>query len=151
LARQILIVLASLLVAVAPARAQSSDVTTVEIQVGDNMRFTPSVINARPGEKLRIVLKGMGKIPKTGMAHNFVLLKRGVSPQAFADKSSAARDTEFIVPALQDQMIIASHLVGPGEESEVTFTAPDRAGEYVFLCTFPGHFKLGMKGQLIVK
>ena len=148
---QTLIVVASLLLAVGPVSGQTSEAKLVEIQVGDNMRLTPSVINARPGERLRVVLKDVGKIPKTGMGHNFVLLKSGVSPQAFADKSSQARETDFLVPALKEQVLVATELVGPGEQSEVTFEAPAQPGEYVFLCTFPGHFKLGMRGQLIVK
>jgi azurin len=149
--RHILVVGAALMLTISPASGQTPNATLVEIEVGDNMRYTPSVINARPGERIRVVLKDVGKIPKTGMGHNFVLLKSGVSAQAFVDKSSLARETDFLVPALQDQVIAASQLVGPGEQSEVTFEAPARAGEYVFLCTFPGHFKLGMKGQLVVR
>ncbi|HUO64394.1 MAG TPA: plastocyanin/azurin family copper-binding protein [Terriglobales bacterium] len=33
----------------------------------------------------------------------------------------------------------------------MTFEAPMEPGEYTFVCSFPGHFALGMKGQLIVK
>ena len=34
--------------------------------------------------------------------------------------------------------------------STATFTAP-AAGNYIFLCTFPGHYVAGMKGTLTVK
>ncbi len=149
--RQILVVVAPLLSAVAPVAGQPPDVSLIEIQVGDNMRFTPSVINASPGGQVRVVLKGVGKIPKTAMGHNFVLLKTGSDPKAFVDKSSPARETDFVVPAMKDQVIAATPLVGPDETIDVTFAAPKKAGEYAFVCTFPGHFKLGMKGQLIVK
>jgi azurin len=150
-ARQALVGVASASVAIGSAAAQPGEVATIEIQVADNMRFTPAVINARPGGRLRIVLKNTGKLPKTAMAHNFVLLTRGTNPKSFVDKSSAAQETGFIVPALREQVIAATALVGSGETGEVTFDAPAEAGEYVFVCTFPGHFNLGMKGLLIVK
>jgi azurin len=143
--------LVPLLIAVAPASGQPSAVTSVELQVGDNMRFTPAVITVRPGERVRVVLRGVGKIPKTAMAHNFVLLRNGTDPKAFVEKSSEARESGFIAPGLRERVIAATSLVGPGESVDVTFEAPSSAGEYTFLCTFPSHFKLGMKGQLIVK
>ena len=34
---------------------------------------------------------------------------------------------------------------------EVTFDAPTEPGEYVYLCSFPGHYAAGMKGLLVVK
>ena len=67
------------------------------------------------------------------------------------EKSSPARETDFLTPALRDQVIAATQVVGPAESAEVTFEAPAQPGEYPFVCTFPGHFKLGMKGQLTVK
>ncbi len=42
-------------------------------------------------------------------------------------------------------------LLGPRETGEVTFTAPSEPGRYPFLCTFPGHYVIGMKGELVVK
>lgn len=150
-ARRALVAVASGLVAIGAAAGQPGEVRTVEIQVADNMRFSPALINARPGERLRVVLRNGGKMPKTAMAHNFVLLKRGTNPKSFVDKSSAAAEAGFIAPALNEQVMAATALVGSGETSEVTFEAPAQAGEYTFVCTFPGHFNLGMKGLLVVK
>lgn len=132
-----------------PAPAQPA-ARTVEIQVGDNMRFTPSRIDARPGERIHVVLKDVGTMPKTAMAHNFVLVRKGVDPRAFADKSATARDAGYIAPALRSQVLAATNLVGPGETAEVTFTAPQQPGDYTFLCSFPGHFVVGMRGTLVV-
>jgi azurin len=123
---------------------------TIEIQAGDNMRFTPDRITARPGESLHVVLKDAGTMPKAAMAHNFVLLKKGADAKAFADKSAGARDSDFIAPAVKDQALAATKLVGPGEATDVTFQAP-AAGTYTFICSFPGHYALGMKGTLVVK
>ena len=125
-------------------------VRTVEIQVGDNMKYSVGAITAKPGENLRVVLKDVGKMPKLAMAHNFVLLKKGVDPKRFVDLSASERDNDFIAPALKNQVLATTGLVGPGETREVTFEVPADPGTYTFVCTFPGHFALGMKGALIV-
>jgi len=132
------------------APAQPLTARTIEIRVGDNMRFTPARIDARPGEQVRVVLKDVGTMPKTAMSHNFVLLRKGADPKAFADKSASARDTSYIGPALKGEVLASTPLVGPGETAEVTFTAPQQAGEYTFLCSFPGHFAVGMRGTFVV-
>src|SRR3954452_5125390 len=43
----------------------------------------------------------------------------------------------------------ATHLLNGGEAERVNFTAPAKAGEYVFLCTFPGHW-IRMYGVMLV-
>jgi azurin len=138
------------LAAAISAGAQGPPTKVVEIEVGDNMRFSPATIEAQPGQQLRVVLKPVGKI--AALAHNFVLLKKGIGPKAFVDKASAAtKETGAIPSAMKDQVIASSPLVKSGDTGEVTFEAPTRPGEYDFVCTFPGHFNLGMRGQLVVK
>ncbi len=129
--------------------AQSSG-RSVEIVVGDNMKFSPAAFTAKPAERVTVVLKDVGQMPKVAMGHNFVLMAKGADPKAYADKAAAARDTDFIVPALKQQVLAFTKLVGPGETAEVTFTAPKQPGTYTFICSFPGHFAMGMKGTLTV-
>lgn len=128
----------------APARV-------VQLQVGDNMKFDPAAITAAPGESIKVVLKDVGTMPKVAMGHNFVLLRKASEAKAIVDKCASARDTDFIAPAVQPQLLAFTKLVGPGETVEVTFTAPAQRGDYLFVCTFPGHFAMGMKGTLTVK
>ena len=144
------VAIAVLLGAASFAMGQGAEISTIELNVGDNMHYTPAVIQAQPRQQVRIVLKGVGKLAALG--HNFVLLKRETAPKAFVDKASkATEDAGSIPPGMNDQVIVASVLVRPGESAEVTFEAPAEPGEYTFVCSFPGHFGLGMKGQLIVK
>jgi azurin len=135
----------------ASVEARQAAPRVVQIEVGDNMRFSVQAIAARPGESLKVVLKGVGQMPKVAMGHNFVLLKKAADPKAFVDKSVNARDTEFIAPAVKDQVLAHTRLVGPGETVDTTFTAPKQPGDYIYLCSFPGHYALGMKGTLTVK
>lgn len=144
------IVVVVLLCATTFAMGQGAEVSTIELQVGDNMRFTPSVIEAHPGQRLRVVVKRVGKL--AALTHNVVLLKKGTAPKEFVDKAGPATEkTGSIPPAMNDEVIVASALVRLGESAEVVFEAPPQPGEYALVCSFPGHFNLGMKGQLIVK
>lgn len=136
---------------VVPVQARQAGPRVVSIEVGDNMKFSLAAIAAKPGEQLTVVLKDIGRMPKAAMAHNFVLLKKGGNPKDFADRCASARDTDFIAPSVKDQVLASTRLVGPGETAEATFAAPRQPGDYVFLCSFPGHYALGMKGVLSVK
>jgi azurin len=85
------------------------------------------------------------------MAHNFVLLKAGVKAEDFVNAAMNARATGFIPAEMQDKVIASKGLVGPGETVDVTFNAPMKPGSYTYLCSFPGHYMIGMKGELVVK
>lgn len=136
----------------AAAQAKSTKgARTVEITAGDNMKFDVTSIRAKPGERLHVVLKSTGTAPKIAMAHNFILLKPGTSALEFNNAAMTARDTDFIPPAMKDKVIASTGLAGPGETVDVTFTAPTKPGTYEYLCSFPGHYQVGMKGELIVK
>jgi azurin len=124
---------------------------TVDLTAGDTMKYDVTSIQAKPGERLHVVLKSTGTAPKIAMAHNFVLLKEGTSPVEFNNAAMNARDTDFIPPAMKDKVIANTGLAGPGETVDVTFTAPTKPGTYTYLCSFPGHYQVGMKGELIVK
>ena len=133
----------------AKAQGAAAAARTVELTVGDNMKFDVTEITAKPGETLRVVLKSTGTMPKVAMGHNFVLLKPAVDAVEFNKAAFTARDTEFIPPAMKDGVIANTVVVGPGETAETTFKVP-AAGKYPFLCSFPGHFALGMRGTLTV-
>jgi azurin len=123
---------------------------TIELSGGDDMKYSLTTITAKPGETLHIVLKGAGTIPKIAMAHNFVALKAGVDAAKFGQDAMTARDTDYVPAARKADILASTTLAGPGETVEVTFKAP-AAGTYPYLCTFPGHFAAGMKGDLVVK
>lgn len=124
---------------------------TVEIIGTDDMKFNTNTINAKPGEQLRIRLTAKGAMPKIAMSHNVVVLKKEADPAAFATAAASARATDFIPAANKGDVIAHTGLAGNGETVEVTFKVPTVAGSYPFLCTFPGHFVVGMKGNLVVK
>jgi azurin len=134
-----------------PAEKAGAAARTVEIVGTDDMKFNINEIAAKKGEQLRIRLTAKGVMPKVAMSHNVVVLKKSADPAAFATAAASARATDFIPPANKADVIANTPLAGNGETVEVTFKVPAEAGSYPFLCTFPGHFVVGMKGNLVVK
>jgi azurin len=131
--------------------ADAGKARTVELTGNEQMKFDKTEITAKPGETIRVVLKSVGAMPKTIMAHNFVLLKPTADVAEFNKAAFNARETGFIPPDKKDDVIAATALAGAGETVEVTFKAPAKAGNYNFLCSFPGHYAMGMRGKLIVQ
>jgi azurin len=124
---------------------------TIELVGSEKMKFDKEEIVVKPGETIRVVLTSVGTMPKTIMAHNFVLLKPGADAVEFNKAAFNARETGFIPPDKKDEIIAATALAGAGETVEITFKVPTKPGSYNFICSFPGHFAMGMRGKLIVK
>jgi azurin len=137
--------------ATAATTTGSKAARTVELTGDDKMKFDKDTIAARPGETLHIVLKNTGTMPKAVGAHNFVLLKAGTDQVEFTKAAFDARETDFIPPSMKAAVIANTGLGGPGETVETTFKVPAKPGRYPYVCSFPGHFALGMRGTLIVK
>jgi azurin len=138
----------------APAKAAgkaAGGARTVDITGGDDMKFSLADIPAKPGETLHIRLKNVGTLPKMAMAHNVVVLKPTTKVVEFNTAAASARDTDFIPAAMKAEVLANTPLAGPGETVETTFKVPAAAGSYPFMCTFPGHFTAGMKGNIVVK
>ena len=124
---------------------------TVEITAGDNMKYSLTSIEAKPGEQITVILTNIGTQPKEVMGHNWILLKAGTDVAAFDQAAALAKTTNYFPPELAGSVLAHIELLGPRKSGEVTFNAPTTPGEYSFLCSFPAHFQIGMKGVLIVK
>lgn len=137
----------------APAAAPvTHDGRAIEITGNDTMKFSVTEIKARPGERLSVTLVNIGTTPKFSMGHNWVLITTGVDIQPFLVAAAEAVTTDYVPKATQGDKILAStKLLGPNERDTVTFDAPTTPGRYDFLCSFPGHYQVGMRGVLIVE
>jgi azurin len=129
----------------------NSDGISVGSEVGSDGLLQLETITAKPGEKLHVKLTTQSQLPKTAMAHNWLLLALNADTKAFATAAMKAKDNDYIPSDMQDQIITQTGLAGGGETHEVTFTVPEETGDYDYICTFPGHFVGGMKGKLVVE
>ena len=121
--------------------------TEIVLNSDDTMRFDKNMLLVQAGKKITLTLNHNGKLDKSIMGHNFVLLKEGVEVSSFAQRAVSARDSEYIPEG--DDVIVHTKMLGGGESDKISFIAPDK-GFYTFICSFPGHWGL-MKGKLIVK
>ncbi|MFT5199749.1 MAG: azurin/lysophospholipase L1-like esterase/glucose/arabinose dehydrogenase [Planctomycetota bacterium] len=85
------------------------------------------------------------------MPHNIVIGRPGSAESIgpAAEAMGADGFSKAFVPQ-HDQIIAASGLLNHTETELLEFTAPTQPGNYDFLCTFPGHWKL-MRGTMIVE
>lgn len=144
-----MIMIGAAALAVAGMNAQAAS-RVIEVTGDDTMKFNVTEIDAKPGEALEVVFTNAGSVPREAMAHNFVLLKPMTDEALGAFAAAAAAKAPTFLPDDQSAVLAHTKTLGPKESDKVDFTAPATAGEYPFICTFPGHYML-MHGKLIVK
>ena len=132
--------------------AKSEPVKEIIISGNDAMQFDIKSFQAKPGESIQLTLNNVGSIPKIAMGHNWVLLKKGADAIAFGQKvlASGGSATNPLPKSLLGDVLAHTKLLGPGESETISFTAPAIAGDYEYVCTFPGHFAT-MRGSMEVK
>lgn len=113
--------------------------------VGDQMAYNVTSFTVKTGQKVHVTLKNNGTTP--AMVHNFVLIKPGTD-DAVAMAGGAAGEAAGYVKPGDPNVLAASPLAKPRETIDFTFTAPE-PGSYLYICTFPGHYKT-MRGTLTV-
>ena len=109
---------------------------TVNVDMGDMMRFTPEKIEIRKGETVRFIVQNSGMLK-----HEMVL---GTMAELKAHGAMMAK-----IPNMEhaDPNAIS---VDPGKTGEFAWKFT-KTGTFDFACLLPGHFESGMKGKIIVK
>ena len=120
-------------------------VIKIVLNSNDQMQFDLEEIRVKAGVTIELTLNHTGELPKETMGHNFVLLAPGTDIATYAGKAFGAKDNDYVPEG--DETIAYTKMLGGGESDTITFTAP-AAGEYDFICSFPGHFGL-MYGKFI--
>lgn len=126
-------------------------VTEVEITADDKMRFNIESFTVPVGGPVKLKLVNLGKMPKATMGHNLVILGLDINVNTFATDAASSRDNDYIPLQYMAGIIVATKLLGPGESDIIEFTAPEVAGDYNFLCSFPAHLYAGMRGVMTVE
>jgi azurin len=122
----------------------------VDIAINDTVSFSVTKIVAHAGQKITVHLKDSGKLPKSVMAHNWILLKPGTDVFAYAAAAAADKAENFQPKALANEVLAAIPMIGAGESGEITFTSPKVPGTYTYICSCYGHAFAGMRGVLVV-
>ncbi|MDB5890272.1 MAG: plastocyanin [Polaromonas sp.] len=108
---------------------------TINLSMGDNMRFSPDRIDVRQGETIRFVVKNSGKL-----LHEIVI----------GNKKDLDEHAALMVkfPAMEHDEPYMAH-VAAGKSSELVWTF-NRPGSFDFACLIAGHYQAGMVGRIHV-
>lgn len=140
------------LVALAPLGCgDARDDGRIVITGNDQMRFSPTEFSVPAGSEVVLVFKNVGSMPIQAMGHNLLILKQGTEIEAFARAGRNHKENNYVDPDQQDVVLAGTTLLGPGDEEEIRFTAPEEPGDYPFVCTFPQHTEAGMHGIMKVE
>jgi azurin/DNA-binding transcriptional ArsR family regulator len=99
------------------------------------------------GKPVQIVLSNSDTMP-----HNIVVGQPGSVQEIGAAGAAVAPTSDPNAKAYvpESPLVLAStRLLNGGETERLNFTAPAKPGEYVYLCTFPGHW-IRMYGVMLV-
>lgn len=128
----------------------TGETVEVSLQGDDNMKYDKNEIRVKEGQMVRLTLTHTGKMEKTAMGHNFVLISNEISLNEFGDIAAKASAPDYEIPAdIQEYVIAKTKMLGGGESETIEFLTPKK-GTYDFLCSFPGHYAM-MKGSFIVE
>ncbi|MEO0003522.1 MAG: hypothetical protein RLZZ22_1214 [Pseudomonadota bacterium] len=108
---------------------------TVEVEMSDNMRFTPSEIKARKGETIRFVIRNSGQL-----RHEFSLGTR----QELEEHYEQMKKFPDMVHDEPNKISLE-----PGQQGEVIWQFT-HSGQVDFACLHVGHYEAGMKGRVSV-
>lgn len=146
--------LAALLVLSATALAQEADVAEIELKPhpSNPLGYDKTDLTVKAGQKVKLTFNNTGSIAP--QPHNFLLIKPGKDQAVGAQANAMLTDPQamakhYIPEASKEDIIAHTKLVQPNATDTVEFTAPAEAGDYPYICTFPGHWLL-MKGVMHV-
>ena len=110
------------------------------------MKTTAAVL-LEAGKPFEIILENVDMMP-----HNLVIVQPGareeVGNQAQTMAPNPDKQGRLYVPN-NKKIIASSKLLEAGQKETLKLTAPEKPGEYEYVCTYPEHWKV-MFGQLVV-
>ncbi|MDA7915834.1 plastocyanin/azurin family copper-binding protein [Verrucomicrobia bacterium] len=130
--------------------AASTFASPTNIEIGTKhglLQFDVGSFHVIPGAEVKLTLKNSDE-----MQHNLIICTPGpnmhfkVAQKAWA-LGAQAIDKHF-VPDMPE-VLHHTRIVDPGKSDTITFTAPNKEGDYPYVCTIPGH-AFTMKGIMQV-
>lgn len=117
------------------AKAKRTITVTMKETDDGAMAFNPAKISIREGETVRLKLKNSGQLE-----HEFVM----DTPDEIIEHKAMMQK----FPEMEHDDPNARRLA-PGGKDEIIWTFA-KAGDFGFACLIPGHYELGMKGDIKV-
>ena len=112
------------------------------------MKFDKPTFTVKAGQQVTLDFEN-----KDFMQHNFLLLMPGTMEKVGKAADELARDPKGMeqnfIPKIPE-VIIATKLINPEGSESLVFTAPSKPGDYPYICTVPGHWRI-MNGIMKVE
>ena len=112
------------------------------------MKFKETELEIKAGAKVSLTF-----LNPDVLQHNLVLVDKEKKDAVGALADAMLTDPDALkknyVPESED-IIASTKLVNPGGVDKIEFVAPSEPGDYPYICTFPGHWRL-MQGIIKVK
>ncbi len=100
--------------------------------VGDALQFDISAMEASAGSEITLTFNNISTVNQ----HNLVVVQAGTKDEVATAGIAAGADKNWVPPG-DERVLFNSSLLDPGGSEVLRFTLD--AGEYTFVCTFPGH------------
>lgn len=119
----------------AKAHPVTDSVITISINAIGGLQYDLVRFKVKPGAKVKLILTN-----KDDMSHNLVI----TAPEARLKVIDAALKLGndalklHYVPRVPE-VLWFTEVLAPDETKSITFTAPQKAGVYPYVCTYPGH------------
>jgi azurin len=114
-------------------------IVVIEI-VPELMKFDKDVFTVTSGKKVVLEIDN-----RDGMQHNLLIVKPGTLQKVGAAADAMLRDPKAsekqYVPEIPE-VLFSTKMLEPNEVFTLSFTAPSQPGDYPFVCTFPGHWRM---------
>ncbi len=115
--------------------------------IPSQLAFNVKTFTVKPNTEYQFILENPDH-----MLHNLVITNKGQANAVgeLADKMAVDPDAmaKHFVPDT-DQILFSTPQIPHGQTHEAKFTTPAETGEYPYICTFPGHWRV-MRGVMIV-
>jgi uncharacterized cupredoxin-like copper-binding protein len=109
---------------------------TINIDMSDNMRFSPDEASIKAGETVRFVVNNKGRLDHEMVIGTLAELK---------EHAAMMRKMPTMKHAEPNMVTLA-----PGASGDIVWQFA-QAGTVDFACLIPGHMEAGMKGKVVVK
>ena len=120
----------------------------IVVKTISGLKYDKTLIDAKAGEALVLKMVNVDAMP-----HNLVIVKPGavqtVGNASFKMLNDPKAGEKSYVPDLSEVLHFIP-VIDPEKQHSLHFTAPRQAGDYPYICTFPGHW-MAMQGILRVK
>lgn len=120
---------------------------TINMGTKPGLKFSPETFQVKAGSKVQIVFNN-----NDDMLHNFVVVIQGTAIQVgeMGMKLGLQGQEKNYIPDTP-KVLYHTNVLQPHGAETIYFVAPDKPGDYTYVCTIPGHFYTMQGTMKVVK